>query len=172
MVLEKEIKQHYITMLKLAYTYVKSKQIAEDIVQDVCIKAFEKQHQFRQEASYKTYLLKMTINRSHDVLRSWSYRNHLLTNTFQQLFTRESAEKGMLIKDQRRKLALEVLKLKPKYREVIVLYYYEDLAVAEIADLLSCSENTVKTRMSRARAQLKEQIGDMEVSFYEEAIER
>ena len=67
-------------LLRLAFTYVKDKQIAEDIVQDVLMKAFEKQSDFRGEASYKTYLYRLTINRSYDYLRSWSYKNTVVTN--------------------------------------------------------------------------------------------
>lgn len=61
------------TLFRVAYTYVQNDQPAEDIVQDVFLKAFERKEQYRGEADYKTYLIRMTINRSHDMLRSWSY---------------------------------------------------------------------------------------------------
>lgn len=103
--------------------------------------------------------MKMTINRCHDYLRSWVYRNHLLTNKFTHLFTKTSPEVKTIEKNEKTTLAIHIFHLKPKYGEVIVLYYYEDLSVKEIAELLNCSENTVKTRLSRARGQLKERIG-------------
>lgn len=154
--------KHYEMLRKLAFTYVKDIAIAQDIVQDVCVKIIEKGYQFRGESTYKTYLMKMTINRCHDYLRSWSYRNHMLTNHFSNLFTKKSPEIKMIEKNEKTRLAIHIFQLKPKYREVIVLYYYEDLSVKEIAELLSCSENTVKTRLSRARQQLKERIGVLE----------
>ncbi|MEG0259625.1 MAG: sigma-70 family RNA polymerase sigma factor, partial [Lysinibacillus sp.] len=80
-------------------------------------------------------------------------------NRFYDLFTRSSPEMKMIKKNEKTALAIHIFRLKPQYREVIVLYYYEDLSVKEIAGLLSCSENTVKTRLSRARQQLKERIG-------------
>lgn len=52
-----------------------NKQTAEDIVQDVFLKAFEQQKAFRGESSYKTYLYRMTMNRCHDYFRSWSFKN-------------------------------------------------------------------------------------------------
>lgn len=152
------IDEHYEMLRKLAFTYVKDTAIAQDIVQDVCVKIIEKGDQFRGESTYKTYLMKMTINRCHDYLRSWSYRNQLLTNHFTYLFTKTSPEMKIIEKNEKTRLAIHIFKLKPKYREVIVLYYYEDFSVKEIAELLSCSENTVKTRLSRARHQLKERI--------------
>lgn len=151
--------EHYEMLRKLAFTYVKDTALAQDIVQDVCVKIIEKGDQFRGESTYKTYLMKMTINRCHDYLRSWAYRNHLLTNQFTYLFTKTSPELKTIEKNEKTTLAIHIFQLKPKYREVIVLYYYEDLSVKEIAELLSCSENTVKTRLSRARGQLKEWIG-------------
>lgn len=153
------IGEHYEMLRKLAYTYVKDTALAQDIVQDVCVKIIEKGNQFRGESTYKTYLMKMTINRCHDYLRSWSYKNQILTNRFYDLFTRSSPEMKMIKKNEKTALAIHIFRLKPQYREVIVLYYYEDLSVKEIAGLLSCSENTVKTRLSRARQQLKERIG-------------
>lgn len=151
-----EIASTYIEDLyKVAYTYVKNPQMAEDIVQDVLLKAYEKQDQFRGDANYKTYLIRMVINRSHDVLRSWSYRNHQLTNTFTQLFTSHSTEDTVIQKNEEEQLAKYVLALKPKYREVIYLYYYLDYSVKEIASLLQTAENTVKTRLARARKQLE-----------------
>lgn len=156
--LSNQIQLHYTTLLKLAYTYVKNREMAEDIVQDVCEKALEKQHEFRADASYKTYLIRMTINRSYDYLRSWKYKQLSLTNTFVQLLHLETPEKKALQHDEEAKLGLEILRLKPKYREVIVLYYYEDLPVRDIADLLHTSENTIKTRLKRAREQLKQSL--------------
>lgn len=160
-----ELVHAYIEDLyKVAYTYVKNPQMAEDIVQDVLLKAYEKQNQFRGEANYKTYLIRMVINRSHDVLRSWSYRNYQLTNTFTQFFAPHATEDAVIQKNEEEQLAKYVLALKPKYREVIYLHYYLDYSVKEIALLLRIAENTIKTRLARARkllkGQLEEVIGD------------
>lgn len=69
--IEKIIEVHGDYLLKVAYLYVKNTATAEDIVQDVLIAFYQKQEQFRQESSLRTYLVKMTVNRSHDYLRSW-----------------------------------------------------------------------------------------------------
>ncbi|XRD26516.1 sigma-70 family RNA polymerase sigma factor [Lysinibacillus fusiformis] len=69
--IEQVIEEHGDYLLKVAYLYVKNKATAEDIVQDVFIAFYQKQEQFRQQASLRTYLVKMTVNRSHDYLRSW-----------------------------------------------------------------------------------------------------
>lgn len=150
-------------LFKVAYTYVQDVQLAEDIVQDVFLKAYERQTQFRGEANYKTYLIRMTINRSHDMLRSWAYRNMVMTNTFTKLFRGgQSAEEVVFAQKHQSQLGQLILNLKPKYREVIFLYYYQDYSVKEIAELLGSSENTVKTRLSRARQRLKDKLDQKE----------
>ncbi|WP_281272168.1 RNA polymerase sigma factor [Ureibacillus endophyticus] len=58
---EELVETYAESLIQVAYSYVKNKQMAEDIVQDVFIKAFEKKSQFRGDSSYKTYLYKMTI---------------------------------------------------------------------------------------------------------------
>lgn len=157
--LQQELETHYVTLLKLAYTYVKNREMAEDIVQDVCEKAIQRADDFRGEASYKTYFIRMTINRSYDYLRSWKYKQLSLTNTFVQLLHLETPEQRAMQNDENAQLGLQILKLKPKYREVIVLYYYEDLSTAEIAQILETPEATVRTRLKRGREQLKEKLG-------------
>ena len=154
--LEQLIITHAEELLRLAFTYVKDKQIAEDIVQDVLMKAFEKQSDFRGEASYKTYLYRLTINRSYDYLRSWSYKNTVVTNKIQAIFKgAKSAEQQFITQDDKRAVGEAVLNLPIKYREVIVLYYYKDLKIEDIAALLRVPISTVKTRLVRGREKLK-----------------
>lgn len=152
--LEKFIYDHGDELLRLAYTYVKNKQVAEDVVQDVLIKAFEKQDLFREEAKYRTYLYRMTINRSYDYLRSWHYKNTIMGEKIQHLFGR-STEQDIVTQSENRLLAQAVLSLPLKYREVIVLTYYLDYSSEEIGMLLNCSPATVRTRLARGRKKLK-----------------
>ncbi|MFJ8066390.1 sigma-70 family RNA polymerase sigma factor [Psychrobacillus sp. NPDC096426] len=152
--LEKFIYEHGEELLRLAYTYVKNKQAAEDVVQDVLLRAFEKQEEFRGEATYRTYLYRMTINRSYDYLRSWHYKNTIVGETIQRLFGRLT-EQDVVTQSENRQLAQAVLALPLKYREVIVFTYYYDYSSEEIGELLNCSSATVRTRLARGREKLK-----------------
>ena len=156
---EEEVTPYVNELIRLAFSYVKSKQIAEDIVQDVLLKAYQSYETFRYEAKYKTYLYKMTINRCHDFLKSHAYRKNVFTEKIANLFKNEkSSEDIVLEKESRHLLSQEVMKLKPIYREVILLQYYKQFSIQEIAYLLDVSENTVKTRLSRAKQNLKKQL--------------
>src|SRR5690606_4089485 len=127
---------------------------------------------FQREASYRTYLYRMTINRSYDYLRSWSYKNTILTNKIQEIFKgTKSAEQHVLERSENQLLGNMVLELPIKYREIIILYYYKELKIDEIAHLLSISDNTVKTRLRRGREKLREQLkgGEWHDKFSSEA---
>lgn len=153
------IDQYGESLLRLAYTYVKNQQAAEDVVQDVFMRAYEKRDEFKGNSSYKTYLYRMTINRCYDHLRSWSFKNVQLANTLAMIFQGENNTENIAIqKDEQFILGKEVLSLSLKYREVLVLYYYKEFSIDEIATILACSPNTIKTRLKRAREKLKLQL--------------
>lgn len=147
------MQEHSDYLLKLAYFYVKDWPAAEDIIQEVFLSFYRKFEQFEERSSLKTYLAKMTINRSKDYLKSWRYRKHMLTNTF--LNPAKKGRNRVVEQDEKLEIADAVLQLPLKYREVIIYYYFEELSVLEVAQILSISDNTVKTRLRKARALLK-----------------
>jgi RNA polymerase sigma-70 factor (family 1) len=156
---EELVDQHGESLIRLAFTYVKDRQVAEDIVQDVFMRAYEKRNDFKGDSTYKTYLFRITVNRSYDYLRSWTYKNTVLSNKIASVFQNgHSAENEMLLNNEKYILGKEVFALPVKYREVLILFYYQDFNVDEIAELLICSSNTVKTRLRRGRTRLKEQL--------------
>ncbi len=143
-------------LLRLAYLYVKDWPAAEDIVQDVFLKFYQEFEQFEGRSTLKTYLAKMTINKCKDYLKSWRYRKQVLTDSFTNQ-TKKSRNR-IVEQDEKLELADAVLQLSLKYREVIIYYYYEEFSVLEVAQMLSISDNTVKTRLRKARALLKDQL--------------
>ncbi|WP_391203122.1 sigma-70 family RNA polymerase sigma factor [Psychrobacillus sp. L4] len=147
------MQEHSDNLLKLAFLYVKDWPAAEDIIQEVFLSFYRKFEQFEERSSLKTYLAKMTINRSKDYLKSWSYRKHMLTNTF--LNPAKKGRNRVVEEDEKIEVADAVLQLPLKYREVIIYYYFEELSVLEVSQILSISDNTVKTRLRKARTLLK-----------------
>jgi RNA polymerase sigma factor (sigma-70 family) len=160
--IEEIITEHGDYLLRVAYLYVKNSATAEDIVQDVFIAFYEKQDQYRGEASLRTYLVKMTVNRSHDYLRSWKNKRIMLIEKVTGKVTRHSPERAMLEKVEKRELVDALFTLSVAYREVLILYYFEEMTTVEIAKLLVCPEATIRTRLQRARKQLGNRINDYE----------
>ena len=150
------MQEHTDYLLGLAYLYVKDWPAAEDTVQDVFLKFYLEFEQFEKRSSLKTYLTRMTINKCKDYLKSWRYRKQVLTTSFS--YPAKKARSTVIEQDEKSELADVVLQLPLKYREVIIYYYFEELSVLEVAQILSVSDNTVKTRLRKARALLKEQL--------------
>ncbi|SOC11408.1 RNA polymerase sigma-70 factor [Ureibacillus xyleni] len=144
-------------VIRLAYTYVKEKQIAEDISQEVFISCYKHLYNFEQKSTYKTWIYRITVNKCKDYLKSWSYRNVYYRDKVQSFFkgSIHSSESKILANEENEELFHKVLALPTKLRESIILYYYEGFTIDEIAELLSIKSNTVKTRLHRARAALK-----------------
>ncbi|MEK4386518.1 sigma-70 family RNA polymerase sigma factor [Solibacillus sp. FSL W7-1464] len=158
--IEKLIDTYSDYLYRIAFIYTKDRLTAEEVVQDVFINYYHKSDQFEQKASIKTYLVKMTINRSYDYLRSWKNRKFVFTQFFQQ--HAKGAEQIYVEKELQGEVTAAVLALPVKDREVLLLYYYEEMTVFEIAELLELAVSTVKSRLQRARAKLKPKLS-MEV---------
>lgn len=142
-------------LYRIAFIYTKDPHVAEEVVQDVFLR-FYRTNQYDGRASLKTYLTKMTINRSYDYLRSWKHRRTVMFETFTK--SANSAEHIAVISEERGEVTAAVLQLPAKYREVLLLYYYEQLTIQEIAALCQLPLSTVKSRLQRARKQLKERL--------------
>ncbi|ADU29122.1 sigma-70 family RNA polymerase sigma factor [Evansella cellulosilytica] len=163
--LEEVMVAHGSELVRLAFTYVKNIEAAKDLVQNTFIKCYERIDHFRYEAQIKTWLYRITINECKDYLKSWSYRTEKAVDFLQTTVKaiRPSVEEEWLVKSDRQQMKRIVLSLPTNYREVIYLYYYQSLKIEEIATVCSLNENTVKTRLRRAKQKLKEKLEEVHV---------
>ncbi|WP_048827757.1 sigma-70 family RNA polymerase sigma factor [Bacillus sp. B-jedd] len=144
-------------LTKLSYTYTKDWRLAEDIVQDVFITCYREYENLEKISSFKAWIFRITINKCKDFLRS-SFFKRVFANS--ELIAQEkssalSPEMLALKTSEEEFLSKSVLALPLKYREAILLYYYEELSIDEISELLKINKNTVKTRLARGRGKLK-----------------
>ncbi|WP_282141911.1 sigma-70 family RNA polymerase sigma factor [Cytobacillus oceanisediminis] len=144
-------------LTKLAYNYVKDWKLAEDIVQDVFISCYRNYDKIDEVISFKSWIYRLAINKSKDVLKSYAFRKVLMNSSMFALFSSKemSPEKDLLKRSEEEFLSLCVLSLPVKYREVVTLYYYEECSIEEIQGILGVNHNTIKTRLSRGRMKLK-----------------
>ena len=143
------VEQYTTYLLKMSYLYVKDKQQAEDIVQEVFVKLYQKHGEQLPLENPKGYLVQMTVNRCRDYFRSWHYRKVQVVDVFVH---NEKAENPP---SETSELAEHVIKLPLKYREVVILHYFDEQGTAEIAAILNIPVGTVKTRLQKARRLLK-----------------
>ncbi len=145
--LEEYIKVHRGTVYRLAYSVVKNGEDADDITQETFVKLYRSKEVFGSSENVKAWLIRVTINLAKDTLRSSWYRHRA---DLDDNIPVESKEEGWLLDC--------VKQLKPEDSAVIYLFYYEGYSVNEIAQLRKTTSSAVRTRLTRARKQLKEML--------------
>mgnify|MGYP006276233649 FL=1 len=155
-------------ILRVAYGILKDKQLAEDTVQEVFLKVFRKIDQHNSDRSFDSWLYTITVNQCRNKMRKWTFKKLFFVDQFLGFNERsdEKVEETILQDEKAQILHKEIRRLKAKYREVIILYYYEDLSVKEIGEVLDVKENTIKTRLRRGRNYLKKNLEDNEEVQY------
>ncbi|WP_058308207.1 sigma-70 family RNA polymerase sigma factor [Gracilibacillus massiliensis] len=163
--LEEIMIEHGDDLVRLAYQYVKDHETAKDMVQNTFIKCYQNLETFRYDASIKTWLYRITINQCKDYLKSWNYRKTSVREFMETAITTvlPSTEKQILKQAEKQEMRNHIFSLAPKYRELIFLYYYKSLTLEEIAEITEVNLNTVKTRLRRAKDQLKDVIEEANI---------
>ncbi|TQR19618.1 sigma-70 family RNA polymerase sigma factor [Psychrobacillus vulpis] len=148
-------------ILKLVYSYVNNKEVAEDLTQDIFVKFYKSLHTFKRKSKLKTWLWRIAINHCKDFLKSWYNKHVIITEDTTYIETREEmVEEVVIQKEADGQLISALMTLPIKYREAIYLFYYEELLIKEIAELTEVGISTVKTRLRRAKALLEESLGE------------
>ena len=139
--------QRYMdTIFRIAYSYLRSQADADDVTQDVLIQLYKTDTAFESDDHLKHWLIRVTVNRCKNIFRS-PWRKVEDIADYENSLTFEAPE--------HRELFDAVMALDKRYRLPVLLYYYEGYSTPEIAELLGVPLNTVTTRLSRARAKLK-----------------
>lgn len=134
-------------LFAVAFNVCKNAQDAEDIVQDTFLQYYTMKKEFDSEQHIRAWLIRVAINKAKNANRAFWRCNKLSLEDYMETLTFETPQSENLFET--------VMKLPEKYRIVIHLFYYEDYAVREIADILKLSEGNVKVRLSRGRCLLK-----------------
>lgn len=161
-VIEQLMELYGQNILQLVYTYVRNKEVAQDLTQEIFIKAYKNLNQFNRKAKLKTWLWRIAVNHCKDYLKSWHNRNMVIADEQARAAAsqKEVVENVVIRKEEDESLAAAVMALPDIYREVIYLYYFEEYAIKEIAYMTNLNQNTVKTRLKRAKELLKESLGE------------
>jgi RNA polymerase sigma-70 factor (ECF subfamily) len=134
-------------VMKIAYQNCFNKSDSEDIVQEVFIKLIKNIDSLEKNREYiKAWLIRVTINTSKDYNKNSWYKKVEAINENEADYYFETEDLGVL---------KELSKLKPIYRNIIYLYYYEGYKINEISKILTLKENTVSSNLTRARKKLK-----------------
>ncbi|WP_052339281.1 sigma-70 family RNA polymerase sigma factor [Gorillibacterium massiliense] len=137
-----------------AFSLTRKRDLADDITQDVFLKAYRGLFTLRKEGSVKMWLLAITRNTAADYRRSAFFRRVTLFESFDYTSSQPSAEETAMDRFSITDIWEKVLRLPPKYREVLILFGHHQMSMKEIASLLGVTEGTVKSRLFQARAKI------------------
>ena len=147
------------TIYRVAYHALSSPHDAEDVMQTVLLRLYEYKKDFESEEHMKHWLLRVTVNESRKVLRSFWRRTSAPLEEWQEAAAPEDPVRSEVLE--------AVMALEPKYRVAVYLYYYEGLSVAETAAAMKANPSTVQTWLLRARARLRKELSEeREVSVH------
>ncbi|GGF33998.1 RNA polymerase subunit sigma [Halobacillus andaensis] len=158
------VENHYGALLRTARCYVKEQMAAEDMVQEALLKAYERFDLFKKGNNLKAWVFRIMINHCKDYLRSYTKRN-VTPWEDQWLYCKEAEESNPLDiiveREEYHQIHEAIDHLKPDYHKAVYLYYFGDLSVKQMSHVLHLNENTLKTRMKRARDHLGGEIKEL-----------
>ena len=140
--------------MRIALTKTESSHDADDIFQDVFLKLFESGKEFESEEHRKAWIIRVTINCCNSHFTA-PWRKNI--SSFDDVLENSLADEddGTVSLEEKNDIYSRVLSLPENMKEVVLLYYFEDMPIKMIAQTLETSEVNIKKRLSRARQRLR-----------------
>ncbi|MBU8880202.1 RNA polymerase sigma factor [Bacillus sp. FJAT-29790] len=151
------IRENKENVYRLAYSYVKNPEDALDIVQDSIHKAIRSSHSLQDLSMLKSWFYRIVVNTSLDFLRKHKRVSIVDAETIEMMCS--GKEDHYEIFD----LEMAVDQLAPEYKSIIILRYFEDLKLDEVAAVLNENVNTIKTRLYKALKLLRIEMNDEKI---------
>jgi len=166
-----------------AVAIVKNQADAEEVAQEAVLKAFKALGRFRQESKFSTWLIQIAINEAKMKLRK--DRRHLYESIEQGQKSddgdyiprdfadwREIPSQALERRELRNALTKALESLPEKYRTILILRDVNHLSITETAQVLGLSEANVKTRLSRARLQMRDALANGSIGLWSRGSEK
>ena len=144
--LERLVKQYQTELLRMCFLYLRDTELARDAVQETYIKVYRSLDSFRGDSGEKTWLIRIAINTCRDMHRSAWFRHtdRRVTPDMLPVSSGKAEEKD-------EDVLLSVMALPVKLRETVLLYFYQNMSMKEIAETLKLSSSAVSARLDRAK---------------------
>ena len=139
------------TLYRTARSILRNEQDAQDAVQEAVTQAFARLHTLRDPAKFKPWLLRILVNTCYDACRR--RRSTVYLEAVEETLAAPQSDC-----EERMSLWSAVMRLPEEQKAVVTLFYYEDLPIRAIGEVLGVTQGTVKTRLSRARGRLRQML--------------
>jgi RNA polymerase sigma-70 factor (ECF subfamily) len=168
------VRRYQSRVYATAYRFVQNREDALDIAQEVFLKAFRSLHTWRPTGRFRSWLLRITVNMSIDHLRRRSRMPRFIGTEEIRQSGPEAVKAHVLLRkpsDKASDAELSSLireavdRLPEKQKVVFVLRHYEGLLLKEIAEIMNCTEGTVKTHLFRATGKLRDELQEVRRDF-------
>jgi RNA polymerase sigma-70 factor (ECF subfamily) len=151
-------------LINLAWRFCHDRTEAEDMAQDAFVKAFRALRTFRGESAFSTWLTAIAINSYRTALRDREPAAVSLDFSHSTRSTRsgqaaDDTLAGLQERERDSAVRQAVLRLPPRYRDALVLYYFEEMNLTETARVLGIPEGTLKAQLHRGRELLRRRLG-------------
>jgi RNA polymerase sigma factor (sigma-70 family) len=163
------VSRYHGPLLHFLYRMVNDEPTAEDLVQDTFVKLMT--HQGNMPRSFKSWVFTVARNLVYDLFRTASHRREVTLTVGSEAWLPASGpgvERLVARRADRETIAGILQALQPQHREVLVLRFYHDLKLREIAEIVDAPLGTVKSRLYHALKQAKSQLVRQEVLTYEQ----
>lgn len=145
------VNEHKDTVFRVAFSYMKNREDADDITQTVFLKLYRNNPEFENGTHLHNWLIRVTVNECKSIFRAPWRRIENIEDYANQL---------AMPSPKHSELFATVMDMPEKYRTILYLFYYEEYSTDEIAALLGIPAATVRTRLARGRKKLREILGE------------
>lgn len=152
------VKRWQTPLVNLAYRFCRDRSRAEEMAQEVFLKAYRALKDWREEAAFSTWLFALATNHYRTAIRSESSRFVELGRIAELMSAGNDAYTGIRDRDRAQTVRNAVLSLPAKYRDALTLFYFHEMDISATAQSLGVPEGTIKARLLRGRGLLRDKM--------------
>lgn len=159
------IEQYKLPIYKTAKSILKDEDDICDAIQDTALSIYKNIKNLKNEKYFKTWVIRITINKCYDIIAKRKLNDEKISKVQSQFVEMHTSfDNNIIVKTDLEK-TLDLLE--EDLKTITILYYYNDLSISEISDILNIPKGTVKSRVFRAREKLYDVLSKEEVDTIE-----
>jgi len=167
---EELIRRYHGKIYGLVYSMTSSREDAEDLTQEVFVKAWKALGHFREQSGFYTWIYRIALNRTINFRKRRNRRQTVdfdefdpdikTAESYREFSSKGSVLRKMSLGEFQEKMNAALLKLSEKHRAVVVMHDVQEMPHADIAKVMHCSEGTVRSRLFYAHKQLQAELAE------------